>query len=93
MNPKNGARGSNFDITIMGINLAGSTDLRFVGASTPDAAITVTNVTVNGAGTTLTAHVSILSTAIAGTRTLRVDNPIGNSTAGNTGVNIFTITP
>jgi YD repeat-containing protein len=92
-NPKNAARGSNFDITIMGINLAGSTDLRFLGASTPDAAITVTNVTVNGAGTTLTAHVSILSTAIAGTRTLRVDNPIGNSTAGNTGVNIFTITP
>ena len=93
MSPSSAARGSNFNITITGINLTGSTDLRFLGASTPDAAITVTNVAANGAGTTLTANVSILSTATAGTRTVRVDNPIGNSTAGNTAVNIFTITP
>jgi YD repeat-containing protein len=93
MTPSSAARGANFDITITGRNLTGATDLRFLGASTPDAAITVTNVIANGAGTTLTAHVSILSTAIAGTRTIRVDNPIGNSTAGNTKVNIFTITP
>jgi YD repeat-containing protein len=93
MSPKSAARGSNFDITITGVNLTGSTDLRFLGASAPDAAITVTNVAANGVGTALTAHVSILSTATAGTRTVRVDNPIGNSTAGNTRVNIFTITP
>jgi len=93
MNPGSAARGSNFDITITGRNLTGSTDLRFLGASTPDTAITVTNIVVNGAGTTLTAHISILSTTVAGTRTVRVDNPIGNSTAANTKVNIFTITP
>jgi YD repeat-containing protein len=93
MSPSSAARGSNFNITITGVNLTGATDLRFLGASTPDAAITVTNVAANGAGTSLTANVSILSTATAGTRTVRVDNPIGNSTAGNTKVNIFTITP
>jgi YD repeat-containing protein len=93
MTPSSATRGSNFDITITGRNLTGATDLRFLGVSTPDAAITVTNVAANGAGTTLTAHISILSTAVAGTRTVRIDNPIGNSTAGNTKVNIFTITP
>jgi YD repeat-containing protein len=93
MTPSSAARGSNFDITISGRNLTGATDLRFLGAATPDSAITVTNVAANGAGTTLTAHISILSTAVAGSRTVRVDNPIGNSTAGNTKVNIFTITP
>jgi YD repeat-containing protein len=93
MTPSSAARGSNFDITISGRNLTGATDLRFLGAATPDSAITVTNVAANGAGTTLTAHISILSTAVAGSRTVRVDNPIGNSTAGNTKVDIFTITP
>jgi YD repeat-containing protein len=93
MSPSSAARGANFTITITGVNLAGATDLRFLGASTPDPAITVTNVTAGGPGTTLTANVSILSTATAGTRTVRVDHAVGNSTAGNTKVNIFTITP
>jgi YD repeat-containing protein len=93
MSPSSAARGANFNITITGVNLTGATDLRFLGASTPDAAITVTNVAANGAGTTLTANIAILGTAATGTRTVRVDNPVGNSTAGNTGANIFTITP
>lgn len=93
MTPSSAARGANFTLTITGVNLAGATDLRFLGASAPDAAVTVTNVTAGGAGTTLTANVSILSTAAAGTRTVRVDHGAGNSTAGNTQVNIFTITP
>ena len=93
MTPGSAARGSNFNITITGVNLTGSTDLSFLGASTPDAAITVTNVVVGAGGTTITANVSILATAATGTRTVLVENPVGNSTAGNTGVNIFTITP
>jgi hypothetical protein len=93
VNPSSATRGTNFDMTVAGVNLTGSTDLKFLGTSTPDAAMTVTNVTVNGTGTSLTAHVAILSTAIAGPRTLRVDNPIGNSTAAPTGVNVFTVNP
>jgi YD repeat-containing protein len=93
MNPSSAARNSNFSLTLTGVNMTGSVDLKFLGASTPAAAITATNVVVDGTGTTLTANISILSTAATGTRTVRVDNPIGNSTAGNTPVNIFTVTP
>ena len=93
MIPASAARGANFSVTITGVNLTGAVDLKFLGASTPDAAITVSNLIVDGAGTTLTADVSILGTATTGTRTVRIDNPIGNSTAGSTGVNNFNVTP
>jgi YD repeat-containing protein len=93
MSPISSARGSNFNITITGVNLAGATDLRFLGSAIVDAAITATNVTVNPTGTSLTANVSILSTAVTGTRTVIVQSPSGNSTSGTTGVDVFNVTP
>src|SRR6185436_14805195 len=89
MTPSSGARGANLGITITGINLAGSTDLTFLGTSTPDAALTVTNVGVDASGTMLTANVSISGTAAIGTRTVLVESPVGNSTSARTGANVF----
>jgi YD repeat-containing protein len=93
MSPSAAARGSNFNITVTGANFTGAMDLSFLGASTPDAAISVANISIDALGTTLTASVSISATATAGTRTVRIDRPEGNSTAGNTGANVFNITP
>jgi YD repeat-containing protein len=93
MSPTSAARGSNVSITITGVNLTGATDLRFFGASTPDAAMTATNVVVDPTGTSLTAHLAILSTAATGTRTVLVASPGGNSTSANTSANAFTVTP
>ena len=67
--------------------------LTFFGASAPDAAITVSGVTVNPDGTSLTANVSIASTAATGPRTIRVTGPGGNSTAVPTNANVFTVVP
>jgi YD repeat-containing protein len=91
--PNSRNRPSTFVITITGIDLTGATGLTFFGAATPDAAITVSSVAVNPDGTSLTANISIASTATTGTRTIRVDRPDGNSTAVRTSGNVFTVAP
>jgi IPT/TIG domain-containing protein len=93
LTPNTAARSSTFGITIAGINLSGATDLAFLGTATPDAAITVTNVNVDASGTVITANVSISATATIGARTVLVKSPVGNSTSGRTGADVFQVTP
>jgi YD repeat-containing protein len=92
MAPNSSTRPSAFQITVTGVNLTGATGLTFFGTSAPDSLITVSNVTVNANGTSLTANVSMAPTAVIGTRTIRVDKPGGNSTAVRTAANVFTVT-
>lgn len=56
VNPSSAARGSNFIITVTGLNLTGATDMRFMTSALADTAITATNVVVNPSGTSLTAR-------------------------------------
>ncbi len=56
-----------------------------------DAAFTVTNIQVNGAGTQLTATVAIAANASKGDRLVRVETPNGESTFKGSNQNTFTV--
>jgi uncharacterized protein (TIGR03437 family) len=99
--------GSSFVLTIVGINLNGATDVIFMQPSDRgdanngypgnsayaqrDKAFTVTNVTVNAAGTQLTAMVSIDNSASPGSRTVMVLTPNGESSSKASSSNTFTV--
>lgn len=93
MKPNTAAKGSNFTLTITGQNLGGAFALAFALSNGMDVAVTATNVTVNPTGDTLTANVSILSTAASGARTVVVETPLVNSTGAATSADTFTVTP
>ena len=90
--PNSKSRSSAFQITVTGINLTGATGLSFFGTSAPDSLISVSNVSVNANGTSLTASITIAPTAVLGTRIIRVNRPDLNSTTVPTSGNVFTVT-
>jgi hypothetical protein len=99
--------GTSFVLTIAGTNLNGATDVIFMQPSDRgdandgypgnsayaqrDKAFTVTNVTINAAGTQLTAMVSIDYSASPGSRTVMVLTPNGESASKASSSNTFTV--
>ena len=90
--PSTGARGAlSMLVTITGAGFAGATQLSFLRSNATDTTITVTNLQVNGDGTSATAEVSIAAGAVTGTRVVRITTPAGVSTPVGTGGDLFTV--
>lgn len=88
-------RGTTITVTINGVGLNGTSALRFVTAATGaiDNAFVVSNITVNGDGTSLTATVTVNSTATLGNHIVVVATPTGDSIGIDLGVNTFNVVP
>jgi hypothetical protein len=71
--PISGTRGTTVAVTINGTNLTGAS------AITAGGSITVNSITVNAAGTQVTANFVIASGATTGARNVRVTTPIGQT--------------
>jgi YD repeat-containing protein len=91
--PNSIAVGTAVTVTISGINLNGTTALRFIKADgTVDAAITLSNLMVNADGTRLMATVTVGGNAAAGIRVVEITALAGSSQLANVGTNTIQIT-
>ena len=82
------ARGTSVTLTVNGIGLSGATSIRFITASgSTDTSITVSNIVVNGDGTSLTATVTVNGSSAVGSRVVFVATPNGDTTTVNLGNN------
>jgi hypothetical protein len=88
-------RGTTITLTINGVGLTGTSALRFVTATSGaiDNAFVVSNITVNGDGTSLTAAITVNSTATLGNHIVVVATPAGDSIGIDLGVNTFNVVP
>lgn len=88
-------RGTTITLTINGVGLTGTSTLRFVTATSGaiDNAFVVSNITVNGDGTSLTATITVSSTATLGNHIVVVATPGGDSIGIDLGVNTFNVVP
>lgn len=91
-------RGTSFMLTLNGRDFNGATAVQFLfppSSSTygqSDANVSVSNIQVNGAGTQLTATVSVNAAAVAGDRMIVVRTATDSSPISNMGVNVIRIT-
>lgn len=95
LSPANLTRGATITLTINGVGFTDASALRFVTATSGviDNAFVVSNITVNGDGTSFTATVTVNSTATLGSHILVVATPAGDSIGINLGVNTINIVP
>lgn len=95
LSPANVTRGTTITLTINGVGLTGTSTLRFVTAASGaiDNAFVISNITVNGDGTSLTATVTVNSTATLGNHIVVVATPAGDSIGIDLGVNTFNVVP
>jgi YD repeat-containing protein len=93
VSPAAAPSGSVTSLTLTGAGLTGATSLAALLNGAVDSAITVSALSVNGAGTQATATVSSAAGTPAGARVLRVTTPVASSTAAGTGGNTFTVLP
>lgn len=95
LSPGTITRGTTITLTINGVGLTGTSALRFVTAATGaiDSAFVVSNITVNGDGTSLTATVTVNSTATLGNHIVVVATSAGDSIGIDLGVNTFNVVP
>jgi YD repeat-containing protein len=95
LSPATLTRGTTITLTINGVGLNGTSALRFVTAATGaiDSAFVVSNITVNGDGTSLTATVTVNSNATLGNHVVVVATPAGDSIGIDLGVNTFNVVP
>ena len=85
-------RGNVTTITVSGSNLNGATALRFIKSDGAlDSTITVSDITVNPAGDSLTASVSVNAGAPLGQRVVMVEAAAGMSPGANAGPNVIQI--
>ncbi len=91
LSPASGVQGETLLLTVSGTNLAGATALTFLKAGAPDPSITASSPSVNPSGTTLTASVTIASSATLGARVVTVTTPSGTSSSTGTAANTFTV--
>jgi YD repeat-containing protein len=86
--PSSLSRGETITLTISGVGLSGATALRFI---TTDGAIdtnfTVSNITVNGDGSSLTAIINVNAGAAVGSRVVIIATPNGDSVGVDLGIN------
>jgi hypothetical protein len=97
VSPSSSKVGATFMITITGSRFSGATKVIFVsqGDDKPktDSGFTVSNISVNSAGTQLTATVKIATDARTGTRLVLVATPNGTSNNKAAVVTMFTLMP
>lgn len=92
LTPVDIARGATVTLTINGIGLSGATALRFITASgATDTSISVSNILVNGDGSSLTATVAVSAGSAVGGRTVFISTPNGDSITVNLGINIINV--
>lgn len=89
--PATGARGSSVSVTLTGAGLATPTTLVALRNGSADSLITVSGLTASPEGTSLTATLTIDSTAPTGGRILQVTVGGQASTPLGTGTNAFTV--
>jgi uncharacterized protein (TIGR03437 family) len=95
MTPLSAKAGATFTLTITGTNLTGATAVTFGGNGNGNRGndFTVSKISVNSAGTQLTATVSIDTSAKPGARIVSVTTPNGDSTDKGVGAAVFMVTP
>ena len=92
--PNSLTRGTAVSVTINGVRLTGATTLRFINASgSNDTSITVSNVVVSADGTSLTATLTVNSSAPLGTRIVVIPTPNGDSVRVDLGANTISVVP
>jgi hypothetical protein len=95
MTPTSAKAGATFALTITGTNFTGATAVTFGGNGKGNRGsdFTVSKISVNSAGTELTAAVSIDASAKPGARIVSVTTPNGDSTDKGVGAAVFMVTP
>lgn len=95
ISPGQAVRGTNTAITISGLNLTGATSFTFLNATDGSVItnITASNINVNGAGTSVTATLTVNAGASLGRRIVIVTAPNGITATQDTGVNVIEIVP
>lgn len=92
LSPGDITRGTTVTLTVNGVGLSGATVLRFITASgSTDTTITVSNIVVNGDGSSLTATVTVSAGAAVGSRTVFISTANGDSLTVNLGINIINV--
>lgn len=81
-------RGTTVTLTILGVGLTGTTALRFITASGAiDTGLTVSNISVNDDGSSLTATITVSAGAALGSRVVIIATPNGDSVGVDLGIN------
>lgn len=85
-------RGTSVTLTVNGVGLSGATVIRFITAGgTNDTTITVSNIVVNGDGTSLTATLTVSGSSALGSRTVFIATPNGDTVTVDLGINRINI--
>ena len=80
LSPGSITRGTSVTLTVNGIGLSGATAIRFITATgTNDTTITVSNIVVNGDGTSLTATLTVSGSSALGSRVVFIATPNGDT--------------
>ncbi len=91
--PNTGVQGAtDLGLTLGGAGFTGATGVQFLRNGSPDANITVSNLSVSAGGTQATVTISINAAAALGVRTVTITTPDGSSTPQGIGGNIFSVT-
>jgi YD repeat-containing protein len=91
VSPGSGSRGTSVGLTLTGLGLEAATALTILRDGNPDSLITVSGLTPDPGGASLTVTLTIDATAPVGGRILRVTAGGATSTAVGTGRNSFTV--
>ncbi len=91
--PNSGIQGAtDLAVTLQGAGFTGASAVQFLRNGSPDANITVSNLSVSAGGTQATVTISINAAAALGVRTVTITTPDGSSTPQGIGGNIFSVT-
>jgi YD repeat-containing protein len=94
ISPDTFTKGATTSLTINGTNFGGTTALSFITVDGAlDSMITVSGLSVNGSGTSLTANITVSASAATGRRIVILSGSAGNSPSADLGVNTVGIVP
>ncbi len=92
VSPTTATKGASVNLTISGVNLSGANALQFINSDgSIEANFSVTNITVNANGSSLTATLTVNNNAVAGRRFIVVVTPTLRSGGFDTGTNFITV--
>jgi hypothetical protein len=93
LSPATISRGASVTLTISGFALDGASAVSFFSQSNgnPASGITISNISVNGAGTSLTCTITVAGNAAVGGYVVVVTTSSGSTVRNDTGTNIVQI--